>query len=198
MKRWMLGLGAALLCSPAAYAGRFDVVPLKIDNPLYTGVAVSYGTVEVDDGESDWVAGGKFLLGYRLSEQWALELNFRNSGDVDGGFAVGKDGVEPDYGVGLSLLGFANYREFSAFYRMGVEYSDYSLMQYADSAGDHCTALESGFRCEQDESEVGFLFGLGYEVMVTPHMGYRLEWESQFGGSDLTQHGFYLGVLFAF
>ena len=161
-------------------------------------LAAGYGTLEVKDGESDWVAGGKFFAGYRMGEQWAIELSGRSSGDVDGGYAVGNDGVEPNYGVGLSVLGFANYREFSAFYRMGLEYSDYTLMQYSLESGADCTAFDSGYRCETDESEVGFLFGMGYEVMLTKHMGYRLEWESQFGGSDLTQHNLYLGVQFAF
>jgi len=199
MNKRMLALGSMLCCSFAAHAGRFDVVPLNIENPLYTGMAAGYGTIEVDDGESDWVAGGKLFVGYRLAEQWAVELSARSSGDLDGGKAVGEDGVEPSYGIGLSVLGFANYREFSAFYRMGVEYSDYTLKQFSEQPDGDCVALsERGYRCDKDESEVGFLFGLGYEVMVTRHMGYRMEWESVIGGSDLTQHNLYVGVQFAF
>lgn len=196
-----IGCACAFLCSFAAQAGRFDVVPLKIDNPVYTGFAASYGTVEVKGGESDWVAGGKFYLGYRMTEQWAVELSGRRSGDLDAGYSVGNDGVEPNFGVGLSLLGFANYREFSAYYRLGLEYSDYTLLRYASEAdpANQCLTLSAGgYRCEVDESEVAAIFGLGYEVMVTEHVGYRLEWESQWGGSDLNQHAIYLGVQFAF
>ena len=197
MDKRILAAGCALLCSFGAQAGRFDVVPRNMDSPLYTGLAASYGSVEVDDGESDWVAGGKMFIGYRLSEQWAVEFSARKTGDVSFDVGSASIGVDPNFGLGLSLLGFANYRNFSAFYRMGVEYADYTLVLNTNQASSICNAA-SGNRCEIDESEVDFLFGLGYEVMVTPQVGYRLEWESQLGGSDIIQHNIYLGVQFAF
>ncbi|MBD1391282.1 outer membrane beta-barrel protein [Neiella sp. HB171785] len=184
-------LSACLLMLHApGFASSWELVNPPLTSPFYVGGGVGYGQVDADHVDQEWQANWQVYAGYRFDTVWAIELASGRYADVDGV----KDNlpsvaIDHNYNVSLSLLGFAYYSDFSAFYRLGLQYDDYDKSKIQQQADDRCAQWgEDLFRCAGGDSQVSYLLGLGAEFPLTDALVTRLEWISQLGGSDFNQH----------
>ncbi|GGA88041.1 hypothetical protein GCM10011369_32690 [Neiella marina] len=174
----------------SAFASSWELVNPPLTSPFYVGAGVGYGQMDADHVDQEWQANWYVYGGYRFDTVWALELASGKYADVDGvKDSTPSVAIDHNYNVSASLLGFAYYSEFAAFYRLGIQYDDYDKSKVQQQEDDACTPWGNGLTlCADGESQISYLLGLGAEFPMSDALVTRLEWISQLGGSDFNQH----------
>jgi OOP family OmpA-OmpF porin len=161
--RWLLLPVALCAVSPAA---------LAMDPTLhgfYIGGAVGDATVEFEDDQTGEQfdaddTGYKIILGYRIIDWVAVEVNYTDYGDpVDDFFGVD---LEASYDAkSVSVLGMLPLRNFDLFGRLGFSRLDADFRAV-------------GFNVSDSEESTEPLFGLGAQFRPNPNLAIRLEWDA--------------------
>lgn len=161
--RWLVLPVALCAVSPAAFA---------MDPSLrgfYIGGAVGDATVELEDDETGEKfdaddTGYKIMVGYRIIDWVAVEVNYADYGDpVDNFFGVY---VQGSYDArSISALGLLPLGNFDLFGRLGVARVDADFQAV-------------GFNANERHESTEPLFGLGAQYRVSPNLALRLEWEA--------------------
>lgn len=162
MRRLFLPL-VLLAASPAALA----MDPAL--RGLYIGGAIGEATVKLEDNNSrdDFEGddtGHKFILGYRIIDWVAVELNYSNYGKAEDrvfGFTVQNEFSA----LSLSALGMLPLGDFDLFGRAGI----------ANVEGDFRIVNLPGGSGSDDNVEP--MFGVGAQYRPTPNLALRVEWE---------------------
>lgn len=160
--RWLLLPVALCAVSPAAFA---------MDPSLrgfYVGGAIGDAKVDVEDDQTGETfdandTGYKLIVGYRIIDWVAVEVNYSDYGDPND-FFFGRDFTASYDGTSVSALGMLPLGNFDLFGRLGI------------------TRLESqfkvaGFRGSIDDETTEPLIGLGAQFRPHPNLAIRLEWE---------------------
>jgi OOP family OmpA-OmpF porin len=161
--RWLVLPVALCAVSPAAFA---------MDPSLrgfYIGGAVGDATVELED---DWTGdkfdaddtGYKIIVGYRIIDWVAVEVNYSDYGNPVDDF-LGVDVESSFNGTSVSALGMLPLGNFDLFGRLGISRVE----------GDFRVL---GFNGRFSEEETEPMFGLGAQFRANPNLAIRLEWEA--------------------
>lgn len=161
--RWLVLPVALCAVSPAAFA---------MDPSLrgfYIGGAIGDATTEFEDDQTGETFDGddtgyKIIVGYRIIDWVAVEVNYSDYGDpVDNFF--GRDLTASYDGTSVSALGMLPLGNFDLFGRLGLTRID----------GDFKVA---GFRGSDRTESTEPLFGLGAQFRANPNLAIRVEWEA--------------------
>ncbi|MBW8192921.1 porin family protein [Neiella marina] len=194
----MLSLSLILLL-PSAFAARWELINPPLTSPLYIGGGVGYGQFDADYVDTEWQANWQFYGGYRFQDVWAIEFAGGRYADAEGvSDSLPSVDIEHSFNLSASLLGYAYYTDFAAFYRMGVQYDDYDIIRYQQESNEQCASDDERTMCAASDSQFSFLVGLGGEFPITDALVTRLEWISQLGGDDFNQHQAIASIMLKF
>ena len=149
-------LFAALLsCGSTAWAA---------DNGFYVGASIGQAEAELKEGQLNFDAddtGYKIILGYRIIDWVAVEVNYSDYGDpLDTLFGVD---IEASLDAkSVSVLGMLPLGKFDLFGRLGIARLDAEL-----------EAVRFGVRDSDESTEA--LFGFGAQFRPTQNLAIRLE-----------------------
>lgn len=175
----------------SALATSWDLIQKDLSQPFYLGVGAAHGQLTVESGVEEWHDSAHLFVGYRFDEVWAIELagyRLKEDGQEWGSTSLPFVSIEHDRGVSLSLLGFAYYPEFAAYYRIGVQQDVYSRHLLTSSNSGSCVSSSGNFLCSEETKQVGWLVGLGTELPMSRLTALRLEWQSHWGSEDFEYH----------
>lgn len=136
---------------------------------LYIGGGIGEATVELEDDDSFADFKGddtayKFILGYRIIDWVAVEMNYARYGEAQDeflGFTVENEFTA----LSVSALGMLPLGDFDLFGRLGI----------ANVEGDfRVVNLPGG---EDSDDNVEPMFGLGAQYRPLPNLAIRAEWE---------------------
>ncbi|HEY0684273.1 MAG TPA: outer membrane beta-barrel protein [Steroidobacter sp.] len=136
---------------------------------LYIGGGIGEATVrlENDDSFADFEGddtGYKFILGYRIIDWVAVEMNYAVYGEAEDEF-LGFE-VENEFtALSVSALGMLPLGDWDLFGRAGI----------ANVEGDFRVVNLPGTADSDDNIEP--MFGVGAQFRPIPNLGLRLEWE---------------------
>lgn len=162
MRRLLVPL-VLLTASPAAMA-----IDPELQG-LYIGGGIGEATVELEDDDSfaDFKGddtGYKFILGYRIIDWVAVEMNYARYGEAEDeflGFTVENEFTA----LSLSALGMLPLGNWDLFGRAGI----------ANVEGDFRVVNIPGSADSDDNIEP--MFGAGVQFWPMPNLGLRVEWE---------------------
>ena len=161
--RWLLLPVALCAASPAA---------LAMDPSLrgfYIGGAIGDATVDFEDDQTGETfdaddTGYKIIVGYRIIDWVAVEVNFSDYGNPSDRF-FGRD-LQASYDArSVSALGMLPLGNFDLFGRLGFSRLDAEFRT-------------AGFNGISSEESTEPLFGLGAQFRPNPNLAIRLEWEA--------------------
>ena len=162
MRRLLLPL-VLLAASPAAMA-----IDPELQG-LYIGGGIGEATVELenDDNFADFKGddtGYKFILGYRIIDWVAVELNYARYGEAQDEF-LGIEFENEFTALSVSALGMLPLGNWDLFGRAGI----------ANVEGDFRVVNIPGSADSDDNIEP--MLGLGAQFRPIPNLGLRVEWE---------------------
>lgn len=161
--RWSLLPVALCAASPAAFAMDPSL------HGFYIGGAVGDAAVEFEDDETGATfdaddSGFKVIVGYRIIDWVAVELNYSDYGNPVDEFQ-GVD-LESSYDAkSASVLGMIPLRNFDLFGRLGFARLDADFRVVGARVGSSDYSTEP-------------LFGLGAQFRPNPNFAIRVEWEA--------------------
>jgi hypothetical protein len=140
----------------------------------------------------------KINIGYEYNSQWAFEMGFQslvdNTGNINNTDTV--EGNDEINALTLSALGRAGSRHGELYYRLGILRVDSS---FTDLVPDQeCTATLLGIHdgrviCQQSESKLAGVIGLGFDFYIHHSTLLRLEIEHIQGENDYSAQALYVG-----
>jgi opacity protein-like surface antigen len=160
--RWLVLPVALCAVSPAAFA---------MDPALrgfYIGGAIGHATTEFEDDWSgakfdDGDTGYKIIVGYRIIDWVAVEVNYSDYGNpVDQFF--GRNLEASFNGTSVSALGMLPLGNFDLFGRLGISRVEGEFKV-------------PGFYGPASQEETEPMIGLGAQYRTNPNLAIRLEWE---------------------
>ena len=187
--RYILLLSCCWLGS--AQATGWDLIQKDLSEPFYAGFGISRGQLSVKSGTESKQGSLHIFTGYRFDKVWAVELSgyrLNEESQEQQGNELPFINIEHDKGVSLSLLGFAYYPEFSAYYRVGIQQDSYIHYELTNLEMPSCLLQGENYLCSEEKKQKSWLFGLGTEMPMSRMTALRLEWLTNWGGDDFEHH----------
>nr|WP_285817839.1 outer membrane beta-barrel protein [Echinimonas agarilytica] len=179
-------------------ASSWDLIEKDLKSPWYVGAGGGYGNVSGEDDEN-WSSTWYGYAGYRFDRVWGIEFGLTQPGELDMDLIEGQSiAIDGNWSTSASLLGFAYYRDFSAFYRVGVQYDDYDTVAFLEREKGECQALGEAFVCQDSAHQISWLLGLGGEFPISDAVFIRTEWISAWGQDDFDHHQALMSLAVAF
>ncbi len=179
----LLALTCGLAAAPAFAQGWYMGFGVGRGNLDVTGQDLTgLSNASVKDNATTYTVRG----GYRLTQNWALELGYYDLGDYDFSGSAGPatiDGSARAKSFGLSVVGIAPLSDaFEVYARVGIEESEVKVNASAALGGN----------ANASEKDTGATYGVGARWMFTKNFGLFAEWmrndkievDSYLGGID--------------
>ena len=161
MKKIIVAVAANLVVLAAAHAqtGTIDTTSTVSPRP-YVGVAISGAKNQASD---DWKASPKIFGGYKIDQNWGVELGYTHFGSED--YDSNRNGVPARAEVkGSSSYVAAKYSvpvndRFSAYGKLGASYNERKNRQTGNDYTDRDTGLYGAVGVEYALNEKASLVG---------------------------------------
>lgn len=167
------------------------------DGTFYAVSALGYADNEYVQENFDGFSY-KLNIGYELNAQWAFEAGFQLLVDNTGNFNVAEalEGSEEINSLSISALGRAASRHGELFYRIGLLRLDSTFVDIRNDNECFGTLLAfqgANFICQQRDSSLAGVIGLGFDFYIHHSTLLRLEIEHIQGENDYSAQALYVG-----
>lgn len=169
-------------------------------NQFYAVASTGVAEAQIDDASSTDFSY-RLNIGYEFHRQWQAELGYQRLIDDN----LVNDNNENKAGLSvqalsLSVLGKARNRNGELFYRLGLAFVDVEGVFYTTSQNSCHITIETNRAtlCSANESGIGGIVGLGYDLYVGLRSEVRFEAEYLFGENNVTAAAVYVGYKFKF